>query len=180
MPRITTGSAKNKNIEVPDVPNIRVVQDIYKLALFSIISDRILNTECLDLYAGSGSLGLEALSRGARFCDFVDESRKAVTVIQKNINSCGFQDKSHVHYDNATKYVANTHKRYDVIFADPFFDDLKHKFLMQNLEEILNENGLIAFSHGKELDINEQIAGTQLKIETERRFGKSHLTILTH
>ena len=180
MPRITSGTAKNKKIKVPDIPNIRVVQDVYKLALFSIIGDLVMDAECLDLYAGSGGLGIEALSRGAKWCDFVDENKKAVMAIEENLRNCKFEDNAEVFKENAIKHAANSHKKYDIVFVDPFFDDLKHKYLMQNLEEILTEQGIIAFSHGENLDIEEQIKNTNLKIDSQRRFGKSYLTILTH
>lgn len=180
MPRVTSGSAKNKNLKVPDVPNIRAVQDVFKLALFSIIGDKIKGATCLDLYAGSGSIGIEALSRGAGWCDFVDEHKRAEEAINFNLKNCKLNKIAQFHRDNAVKYAANTEKKYDIIFLDPFYNDLKHKFLLQNLEEILNENGVIAFSHGKELNIEDQIKDTKLSIFTQRRFGKSHLTILQH
>lgn len=178
MPRITTGTAKNRKIKIPDVPNIRVVQDVYKLALFSILGERVVGAKCLDLYAGSGSFGLEALSRGAKTCDFVDESRKAVNIIKQNLKTCGFEKQAEVHQDNAIKYVANVYEKYDLIFADPFYEDLKHKFLMKNLEEVLENDGIIAFSHSEHLNIKKQIEGIELEIVTERNFGKSFLTLL--
>jgi 16S rRNA (guanine(966)-N(2))-methyltransferase RsmD len=178
MPRVTTGSVKNRKLQVPDVPNIRVAQDVLKLALFSIIGERVVDAECLDLFAGSGSLGIEALSRGAKFCIFVDENKKATETIERNIKVCKFGGVSEVKKTNAIKYAANTTGTYDLIFVDPFYDDLKQKFLFQNLEEIINEDGIIAFSHGKNLDIEEQILNTNLKIITQRRFGRAYLTIL--
>lgn len=180
MPRVTSGLAKNRKLKVPDIPNIRVAQDVFKQAVFAIIAEKINKAKCLDLYAGSGSFGIEALSRGAKSCDFVEEHKKATKVIEQNLKTCGLSLGAEVINQNATKFVADTINKYDIIFVDPFYDDLKHRFLMQNLEEILEENGLIAFSHGKELNIQSQIEGTKLKIITERRFGNSHLTILTH
>lgn len=180
MPRVTSGLAKNRKLKVPDIPNIRVAQDIFKQAVFAIIGDMILDSKCLDLYAGSGSFGIEALSRGAKSCDFVEEHKKAIKIIELNLKTCGLESKAEVINQNATKFSADTVNKYDIIFVDPFYDDLKHRFLLQNLEEILVEKGLIIFSHGKELDIHSQIEGTDLKIQTERRFGNSHLTIMKH
>jgi 16S rRNA (guanine966-N2)-methyltransferase len=180
MPRITSGNAKNKQIKVPKIDNIRVVQDIVKLALFSIITnEKLQNTRCLDLFAGSGSFGLEALSRGAGWCDFVDESRKATEIIQKNLEDTRLTDKADVITTDSTKYAANTEFKYDLIFVDPFYHDIKHRFLLKNLEEIINDDGLIAFTHGENLKIEEQIEETGLHLLTQRRFGKSFLSILS-
>lgn len=180
MPRITTGSAKNRNIKVPDLPNMRTVQDVAKLAIFAIIGEKVIGAKCLDLYAGSGSLGLEALSRGAGSCDFVDESRKAVSTIKDNIKAMGFENKGIAHQDNAIKFVGNTDVKYDLIFIDPFFDDVKHKFLFQNVEGALSKEGIIVFSHGSALDINEQTQNTNLKQLTQRKYGQAYITLLTH
>ncbi len=181
MPRITTGSAKNIKIKVPDIENIRLPQDIMKLALFSIITEEaVKDAKCLDLYAGSGSLGLEALSRGASWCDFVDENKKAVDTINENLKLTNLHDKAEVIQESVLRYVADTRSKYDVIFADPFYDDLKHRFLMKNLQEILNVGGFIAFLHGTDLEIESQIEGTDFTLVTQRKFGKSLVSILTH
>ncbi|MFZ5425194.1 MAG: RsmD family RNA methyltransferase [Patescibacteria group bacterium] len=178
MSRITSGTAKGKNLIVPNIENIRLPQDKFKLALFSILADKVKGADCLDLYAGSGSLGLDALSRGAQSCDFVDTDRKAIDAIEKNMFDLGFTGRGEIIQDDAVKYVANTSVTYDIIFADPFFDDVKHRFLMQNMEEILNPNGVICFSHGKELDIEDVIKNTKLEIFTTRKYNNAFLTIL--
>lgn len=180
MPRITSGFAKNKKLVVPEIDNIRSVQDITKQAIFAILTqENVTNATCLDLYAGTGSLGLEALSRGAKYCDFVDDNKKAVFAITENLKSCNLESRAQVHRNDAIKYVANTEKTYDLIFADPFYDNLKHRFLFKNFEEILNEDGLIIFLHGKALNIENQIAGTSFKTLTQRRYNKSYMTILS-
>ncbi len=179
MPRITTGTAKNKELIVPDIPNIRVPQDVYKLALFSILGEAVLGAKCLDLYAGSGSFGLEALSRGAAHCTFVDEHKLAAYAIHQNLIKCGFDlALAEVHKQKVNKFVANTPDKYDLIFVDPFYDDLNHKFLLSNLVEILADGGFITFSHGKDLRLAGLIGDVGLSVVTERRFGKSYLSIL--
>lgn len=180
MVRIITGSAKNIKLKTPDDPQFSAVQEVAKGSLFSIIGEDIKNAQCLDLFSGSGNLGLEALSRGATHCDFVEENKKTTRLIQENINKCGFEETSEIYPKNAVKFAANTEKAYDIIFLDPFYEDTHHIFLMENLEEILNPDGLIAFFHGDRLDINNTIKNTKLKISDQRKFGKSYLTILTH
>lgn len=178
MIRVTSGEAKNKKLVIPNIPNIRVAQDIVKQAMFSIIGNRIDNSTCLDLYAGSGSFGIEAISRGAQWCDFVDENRNAKDAILENLRLCKFDDRADVILADAVKYVASTARKYDLIFIDPFYEDVTHKYLMKNTENTLKDGGLIVFTHGKNLEIKKIIEGTTLKINTERRFGMSYITVL--
>lgn len=178
MLRVSSGTAKNKKLITPNIPNFRAVQEVTKQALFSIIGDKVIDSECLDLFAGSGNLGLEALSREAKWCDFVDESREAKDAILENLRTCGFDDRADVMLSDVIKYVSNTTKRYDIVFVDPFYGETSHRHLMKNLAELLKENGIVAFTHGKELNINKIIEDTNLEIKTQRRFGTSYLTIM--
>jgi len=178
MIRITTGSAKNTKLNTPGIPDFRAVQEVAKNSLFSIIGEGIKNTQCLDLYAGSGNLGLEALSRGAAWCDFVDKHREAKNVILENISKCGFTESAELHLKDAVKYAANTEKSYDYIFVDPFYDVTSHIFLMKNLEEILNPQGIIIFFHAENLNMDRLIKDTSLEEIDKRRFGKSFFTML--
>ncbi|HSX39412.1 MAG TPA: RsmD family RNA methyltransferase [Candidatus Saccharimonadales bacterium] len=177
--RVTSGLAKNKKLVVPEIENIRVVQDIAKLALFSIIGDRVVESECLDLYCGSGNLGIEALSRGASWCDFVDENGASREAVGQNILECGFSEHAEFYLKDAVKYVVRTDKKYNLVFADPFYETVTHRFLIKNIKKILKPKGLVAFFHGKNLDMAKLIDGTDLKIVTERHFGASYLTILS-
>ncbi len=175
--RITSGIVKNKKLKAPKIEGYRAVQDKAKLAVFSILSDSIINAKCLDLYAGSGNMGLEALSRQAAWCDFVDQSYDAIGAIRQNISECKFEDKSTTHHMDAIKYAANTGEKYDIIFCDPFYKDTAHVFLLKNVSDILNENGVLIFFHGG-LDFTKLLKDNILKIVDERRFGKSFVTFL--
>jgi 16S rRNA (guanine966-N2)-methyltransferase len=177
--RITSGTAKNKKLTAPEIEGFRSVQEVVKLAIFSIVGEGIENKRCLDLYSGSGNLGLEALSRGAGFCDFVDENWEAKQAILKNIKNCGFEEKAEVHLSDAVKYVANTSNIYYIIFVDPFYQNTHHRFLFKNLEEILEDKGLIFFLHGGNIDVEQILRGTNLISNKQRRFGKSHVDIVS-
>ena len=178
MIRITTGSAKNKKLKIPEVEGFRGVQEVAKMALFSILGSKVEGTSCLDLYAGSGNLGLEALSRGALHCDFVDENYEAIGCINENIKNCGFSDKAAVHKKDCVKFVSQTGDKYDLIFADPFYNNTTHVHLLKNIEGILKEGGILAFFHGKDLDFGELAGKTNLIVLTTRNFGASVLEIL--
>ncbi len=182
--RITSGIVKNKKLKAPDIEGFRAVQEIAKLALFSILGEKVEGAICLDLFAGSGNLGLEALSRGAAWCDFVDEHYNSIKVIRENVKNCArdfpdFEEKSEIIRDNAVKFTSEVKKTYDIIFLDPFYSDTSHVFLMKNLQEILGGNGIIAFFHGENLDIEKVIKDTSLVVTTERKFGKSLVTVIS-
>jgi len=177
--RITTGTAKNKRLKAPDIEDFRAVQEIAKSSLFSILGDKIEGSTCLDLYSGSGNLGIEALSRGAAWCDFVDDNYYSVQAIESNLVNCGFLDKSEVLRKEAVKFVLNAPRNYDVVFIDPFYKETAHKHLLSNLENILNKDAIIVFFHGDNLILKGLITDTNLKIVDERKFGKSYFTLLT-
>jgi 16S rRNA (guanine966-N2)-methyltransferase len=178
MLRITSGLKKNKRLKTPQIEGFRGVQEIVKNAIFSILGEKVENANCLDLFAGSGNLGLEALSRGAAQCDFVDENYYSIGAIMENVKDCDFDHRSEITKGSAVKFAANTEKTYDIIFLDPFYDDTSHVFLMTNLEEILNPQGKIVFFHGEKLEIEKVIKNTKLKVETQRKFGRGMFTVL--
>ena len=176
--RIITGSVKNKKLKAPHIEGFRAVQEIAKASLFSMLGEKITNAVCLDLFAGSGNLGLEALSRGASWCDFVDENPESIKAIEENVVRCGFLERSTVIRKDAGKYVANTDRNYDVILLDPWYKNTSHKHLTSNLGNILKKNGIVAFFHGEELKIEKLIQGVAFSVWKKRKFGKSMVTLL--
>ncbi len=176
--RITSGTAKNKRLKVPNFENFRAVQEIAKLAIFSILAEKVIDARCLDLFAGSGNLGLEALSRGASWCDFIDEHYDSIAAIRANIEFCGFNDKAADFRQEAVKFVGNTNNKYDIVFLDPFYEDISHVFLMENLEQVLNDEGIIVFLHGANLDMEKTLKKTALKEIDVRKFGASIVSFI--
>src|SRR3990167_11346950 len=108
--RISAGKYKNRRLSVP--ASARPVRERIKLAIFSILGDDILNKDCLDLFSGSGNLGLEALSRGAKSCVFVDYDYNSIQSIIENTAKLGIQ--AEIVKEDATKYVTNIHAHYDI------------------------------------------------------------------
>ena len=178
--KVITGIAKGKRLKAPKIDGFRAVQGIAKASLFSILGETVQDAVCLDLFSGSGNLGIEALSRGAKHCTFVDEDPKAIEIIEENVRNCNLQEFVEIVRKKAVKFSGDAPRNYDVIFLDPFYEDTSHKFLMQNLENILEEDGIIAFFHGNNLDIEGILENTSLKIIDERRFGQSYLTLIQH
>ena len=146
--KIISGSLKGRTIKGFDIDGTRPTMDRVKESLFSTIQNYIESSICLDLFAGSGNLGFEAISNGAKYCYFNDINKKCTNLIEKTIKEFNISDKSRVlnmHYNKALKYFIGENIKFDIIFLDP-------PYKMENLNEIieiiyknnmLNENGII-------------------------------------
>jgi 16S rRNA (guanine(966)-N(2))-methyltransferase RsmD len=179
LPRITSGDFKNFKLKISKNASLKFVRDKVRQAIFMILQDRVLEADILDLFAGTGILGFEALSRGAYYVDFVEENYNNSESLKHNINQLKLDDRAEVHKTKAITFAGNTEKKYDLIFVDPFYDDVNHKFLLSILSETLKENGVVIFLHGG-LDIENQIKTTDLRIALEREYGKTKVTFLKH
>ncbi len=185
--RISAGKYKGKFILAPNIETFRSVQDIARQAVFSIIgSTNIEGSNCLDLFSGSGIMGLEALSRGAIKTDLVDENYEAIGVIRNSLNTLEIDEETaQAHRIKAVKFVQKAIKnkqKYNFVFCDPFYDDLKHKYLFSLIPQILDKNGIFVFFHSPEqATYYEEIAQTAgLALAERRKFGEAAFTMFTH
>jgi 16S rRNA (guanine966-N2)-methyltransferase len=177
-PRISSGELRNRKLKLPrSNPNLRFVRDMIRQAVFMIIGDKIIDAEVLDLFSGSGIIGFEALSRGAKFADFVDENRSSIEATKENAFALKVDNKIEAHNTKAITYVGNTDKTYDIVFLDPFYEDRHHKFLLQLTSDILNPEGIVVFFHGGN-DIKELIQNLNLEIYDERKYSLTTVTFL--
>ena len=119
--RITSGIYKNRKIATLPGKEFRPLSEMVKLALFSIISERIQNSYFLDLFAGTGSVGLEALSRGAAAVVFVEKEKKKVELIQQNALSIGAEADVTIHKKDVFDFFSD--KKSDIVFAGPPYKD---------------------------------------------------------
>ncbi|MBO5009783.1 MAG: 16S rRNA (guanine(966)-N(2))-methyltransferase RsmD [Clostridia bacterium] len=121
MMRIITGSAKGKRLETLEGEATRPTSERIKEAIFSSIQFEVENRHVLDLFAGSGQMGLEALSRGADRATFIDSSREAMEIVKKNAKTTGFDDKCHYLVSDWRNYIrkASGREKYDLVFIDP-------------------------------------------------------------
>ncbi len=117
---------------------IRPTSDKVKQALFNILGDRTAGSSFLDLYAGAGGIGIEALSRDAARVTFVDASRNSLNVVKQNIEQTGFGDRAEVVLSKAELFLKKQAGRYDIVFLDPPYADA-----MQPLLELIAESGIL-------------------------------------
>jgi 16S rRNA (guanine(966)-N(2))-methyltransferase RsmD len=176
--RVITGSAKSIPIEIP--ARSRAITDRAKSSLFSMIDPDIPKKKILDLYAGSGSLGIEALSRGAESCTFVDKSEKACKLIEKNLDKTQLSDKASVTCADVTIFLNEmATQAYDIVFADPPFNFYEGREdaltnLLRDIETIVPAGGGIIIKHPSEIQPSKF---EQLAIAASREFGASTITI---
>ena len=120
--RIITGDFKGRRLEMPENYNIRPTTEKVQEAVFSIIAGNLEDAVCVDLFAGTGNLGLEALSRGAKKCYFGDNSRESLALIKRNIAMCRAEDRSRVMPGDFEKVLARLgekDEKIDIFFLDP-------------------------------------------------------------
>src|SRR5262249_34429829 len=116
MMRVVGGSARGKKLRVVPGRGTRPILDRVKTSLFDILRPRLSGMTVLDLFAGSGSVGIEALSQGAAHCTFIDLEYKAVATIKKNLAITEFSGRAEVRQANALAYLRGTSKRFDLIY----------------------------------------------------------------
>lgn len=117
--RITGGIGRGRTLKVPAGTKVRPTSDKVKQALFNILGDRIAGARLLDLFAGAGAIGIEALSRGAAQAVFVDASRESLAVIRRNIDSLGLGGRAQVVAARAESFLKRPSGPYDIVFLDP-------------------------------------------------------------
>ena len=150
--RIIAGEKRSRKIEAPEGNDTRPTADRIKESLFSILQRRLYDAHVLDLYAGSGALSLEALSRGAAFAQLVDKSYKACKVIEKNIKTLGYEDKAKLMNVEDVRAVAQLEmqeKGFDLIFLDPPYRMDMTEMLGRLAKKLLNEDGMIICEHDR-------------------------------
>ena len=162
--RIISGTARSRKFKVPKEV-ARPSTDRLREALFSILAQRIDGARVLDLFAGSGALGMECLSRGAQSCDFVDESRGAARVIQTNLQFLDLQGGRVVESD-VFRFLRGRNGPYDLVFADPpYYKNLGDRDFVKDLlgneflaKQLANDGVLIVEdppANHRELDLSD-------------------------
>ena len=178
--RIITGDFKGRRLEMPVGNDIRPTTEKVKEALFSMISGNIYEAVCVDLFSGTGNLGLEALSRGAEKCYFADNSRASLELTKRNIAMCRAEERSTViagDYERALSRIAAKGEKVDVFFLDPPYKKGLYERCFELIKEleILAEEGIIVAEHKANDEFPEELHGfAKLR---DRTYGSIGITI---
>ena len=172
--RVISGSVRGRRLKTPENYDIRLTTDNVKESLFNIIQFDIEGRRVLDLFAGTGQLGIECLSRGADSVVFIDQSREAVKIIKENLKACGLS--APVLQQEALSYLHGCGS-FDLIFVDPPYDSGLYEPVLNviNSVDILSDGGIIVCESRRETPMPELAATYQRR--REYRYGKVKLTL---
>ncbi|MDD2628311.1 MAG: 16S rRNA (guanine(966)-N(2))-methyltransferase RsmD [Clostridia bacterium] len=178
--RIIAGRWKSKELVSPKTTKIRPTLDRIKEALFSIIMPYIENAEVLDLFAGTGNLGIEALSRGASFVHFNDIDPEAIKTIYTNVQLTNYQNYAKItkkDYEKCLKSLKKENKSFDIIFVDPPYNKNEIEKCLKNIEnyKVLKADGIIILETDRDKFFEETIEG--LKLVNKRTYGRVMLRL---
>lgn len=175
--RVITGSARGKRLKEPTGMDTRPTTDRVKEGLFNIIQFDIPGRRVLDLFAGTGQLGIECLSRGAAWCDFVDASPEAMGVVRENVKSCRFSHQAGFHQTQFDAFLASAKGPYELVFLDPpYASDCIQRALDQlTAIDIVSGNGIIVCETPADAQLPELPAPYEKG--REYRYGTMKLTL---
>jgi 16S rRNA (guanine966-N2)-methyltransferase len=173
--RIIAGSKKGSRISAPKGVDTRPTGDGVREAAFNLIGP-VDGASVLDLFAGSGAMGIEALSRGARSAVFVESDREAYRAIDRNLEKLGLTG-ARVVCDDALRFLARERSCYDLVLVDPPYEMVEslQMALSTYLPAALAENGLLVFESSVRLEPE-----LPLQKRTSRRYGSARLTLFEH
>jgi 16S rRNA (guanine966-N2)-methyltransferase len=178
MMRVIAGSAKGHHIKVPQGTGTRPATDLVRGAIFSILETSDVSwSRVLDLFSGSGALGIEALSRGAGWVDFVDQEPKCCRIIRENLVKTRFTDRAHVYCRSVAKAIAFLDGEYSIILIDPPYADTSIGDLVQQLatSKLVGGKTVMVVTHSSRFPL--EASYPPLKATKERRHGDSCITV---
>jgi 16S rRNA (guanine(966)-N(2))-methyltransferase RsmD len=173
--RVAGGDARGRRLKAPK--GIRPTQGMVKQAIFNLIGPRLAGVHVLDLFAGSGALGIEALSRGAASVTFVDREPRGLAILRQNLDTLDLKEQGHVVRGDVVRWLESSPdeiKHAGIVFMDPPYDDV---VLDRALKVIDREVGdaTVVVEHSRR---HELPAVTRLQVDRQRRYGDTMVTVL--
>jgi len=179
MLHVLTGSAKGRKLRVPSGRRVRPTTGRVKQSMFDTLGD-LEGLSVLDVFSGTGTLGIEALSRGASSSVFIERDPGVAVLLKENLGACGFSERStliSMHYEGALKKLARESREFDIIFLDPpypLYSTLSPNDLVHRVAHLLSPRGIVVIKHPQGF---EGIPPERLKAET-RSYGDTRVTFL--
>lgn len=178
MLRVIAGEAKGLRLETPE-GSVRPTSDRAREALFSILHMRLIGARFADLYAGSGANGIEALSRGAAHCAFVDSDSRAINSIGKNLfhTKLGHKSRSYqLTLPESLGVLADKESAFDIVFCDPPYAAADYARLLSEIykHKLVAADGLVIIEHESKLTLPQSVGG--LEKQREAHYGRVGMT----
>ena len=176
--RVITGKAKGRQLKFPKGTTTRPATDLVRGAIFSILENTTEDwTQVLDLYSGSGALGIEALSRGAGWVDFVEREPRCCGIIKENLQKTGLADQAHVYCCSVAKAISFLEKEYNIILMDPPYAYSAIGTIITQLatSRLVGADTTVVVTHSPRLSF--QPAYASLRLVKEHRHGDSCIAV---
>jgi len=176
--RIITGKAKGHRLKVPKGTVVRPATGLVRGAIFSILETTTSDwAQVLDLFAGSGALGIEALSRGAGWVDFVERKPRCCAIIKQNLEKAKLEAQAHIYCCSVAKAISFLDKEYSIILIDPPYSNSSIGSLVTQLatSKLVGTGSTVVVTHSSHLPLNSSYA--TLNLVKERRHGDSCIAI---
>ena len=175
--RVITGSARGVRLKTPDGLKTRPTSDRVKEAVFSMIQFEVEGGRFLDLFAGTGQMGIEALSRGATSAVFVDGWKDACQLVRENLRLTKLSDKAKVVNSDYLSYLQSCREKFDIVFLDPPYAEFFLENALNKISEIdiLSDRGIIICERPAEKQLDLDISGLQRS--KDYRYGKTWVTV---
>lgn len=176
--RVISGSARGKKLCTVEGMDIRPTLDRVKESVFNMIAFDVMGSAVLDLFCGSGALGIEALSRGADNAVFVDNDRRSLSATEKNLVATRLISKSSLILSDSTRFLKQTNKKFDIIFIDPPYESNLYENSLVEIkkQKLLNPDGQIIVEYDKAKTPAFDICG--FDIYREKNYGRVKILIV--
>ncbi len=176
--RVIAGKAKGHRLKVPRGTPTRPATDLVRGAIFSILENTTGNWEqVLDLFSGSGALGIEALSRGAGWVDFIEREPKCCAIIRENLSKTKLTEQAHIYCSNVVKAFSFLDKEYDIILMDPPYTNTSIGGVIEQLatSKLVGKDTITVITHSPHLSLDASYA--ELTLVKEHRHGDSCIAL---
>ncbi len=173
--RVITGSARGRKLRTLEGNDVRPTTDKVKEAIFSIIQFDIEGSAVLDLFAGSGQMGIEALSRGATSCVFVDNSRNSIEVVRENVTAADFRKQARISQIESANFLKLSVDKFDIAFLDPPYEKGLIEASMPLLSAKMSDRGIVVCEHEKGLVLPDEYG--KMKKHKVYKYGKIEVTV---
>ena len=173
--RVITGSARGMTLRTLEGDNVRPTTDKVKEAVFSAIQFELEGRRILDLFAGSGQLGIEALSRGAKSAVFVDADKNAIRIIKENLAKTRLDSSAIVAQSDSIAFLSMTDKIFDIAFLDPPYETGLLQKALSKIDEHIADGGVVICEHPFKEELEDEIGG--LKKYREYKYSKTAVTV---
>ena len=175
--RVISGKYKRRKLYAGKDLTVRPLMDIVKEFLFNILNDEVDGAKVLDLFSGSGSFGIEAISRGAMQTTMVDESATSIKIAERNMADLKITEVYRIIRNDVFRFLENSDQKFDIVFADPPYQFEKFPELFEKIGSgnVLTEDGVFIIEHHLKVQLPETF-GTFERVR-EKKFGKTLITI---